>query len=77
MKVGFVGPGLMGTGMAANLLKAGHELTVYNRTRAKLEPLSRSLASEGKPAPPCLRPRHLDWTAIGQLAAKDAGKAYD
>ena len=30
----------MGSGMAANLLKAGHEVTVYNRTRAKAEPLA-------------------------------------
>jgi 3-hydroxyisobutyrate dehydrogenase-like beta-hydroxyacid dehydrogenase len=29
----------MGSAMAANLLKAGHEVTVYNRTRAKTEPL--------------------------------------
>jgi len=39
MKVGFVGLGHMGGGMAASLLKAGHEVTVYNRTRAKAEPL--------------------------------------
>ena len=39
MKVGFVGLGHMGSGMAASLLKAGHEVTVYNRTRAKAEPL--------------------------------------
>jgi 3-hydroxyisobutyrate dehydrogenase-like beta-hydroxyacid dehydrogenase len=30
----------MGTGMAANLLKAGHEVTVYNRTAAKAEALA-------------------------------------
>ena len=30
MKVGFVGLGQMGAGIAANLLKAGHALTVYN-----------------------------------------------
>ena len=34
MKVGFVGLGHMGSGMAASLLKAGHEVIVYNRTRA-------------------------------------------
>jgi 3-hydroxyisobutyrate dehydrogenase-like beta-hydroxyacid dehydrogenase len=39
MKVGFVGLGQMGTGMAASLLKAGHEVIVYNRTPAKAEPL--------------------------------------
>ena len=39
MKVGFVGLGHIGSGMAASLLKAGHEVIVYNRTRAKAEPL--------------------------------------
>src|SRR5271156_2338910 len=39
MKVGFIGLGHMGSGMAANLLKAGHQVTVYNRTLAKVEPL--------------------------------------
>lgn len=39
MKVGFVGLGIMGSRMAANLLKKGHSLTVFNRTRAKAEGL--------------------------------------
>jgi 3-hydroxyisobutyrate dehydrogenase-like beta-hydroxyacid dehydrogenase len=39
MEVGFIGLGNMGSGMAANLLKAGHALTVYNRTPAKGEAL--------------------------------------
>ncbi|MBA3746398.1 MAG: NAD(P)-dependent oxidoreductase, partial [Solirubrobacterales bacterium] len=33
-RVGFVGLGIMGSRMAANLARAGHELTVFNRTRA-------------------------------------------
>jgi 3-hydroxyisobutyrate dehydrogenase-like beta-hydroxyacid dehydrogenase len=41
MKIGFVGVGGMGAGMARNLLRAGHELTVYNRTRDKAEALSK------------------------------------
>ena len=40
MKVGFVGLGAMGRAMARNLLKAGHEVTVYNRTRARSEELA-------------------------------------
>ncbi|MDB5476822.1 MAG: NAD(P)-dependent oxidoreductase, partial [Phenylobacterium sp.] len=40
MKVGFIGLGRMGGGMAANLLKAGHEVTVYNRTPAKAAALA-------------------------------------
>jgi 3-hydroxyisobutyrate dehydrogenase-like beta-hydroxyacid dehydrogenase len=39
MKVGFIGLGHMGAGMAASLLKAGHEVTVYNRTPGKAEAL--------------------------------------
>src|SRR4051794_33714166 len=46
MKVGFIGLGHMGAGMAANPLKAGHEVTVYNRTRAKAEPLVKGGAKE-------------------------------
>src|SRR5438552_4473477 len=38
-RVGFIGLGLMGLPMARNLLQAGYELTVYNRTAAKAEPL--------------------------------------
>ncbi len=40
MKVGFVGLGQMGSGMAANLLKAGYGVTVYNRTTAKAQALA-------------------------------------
>ncbi len=39
MKIGFVGLGNMGLPMAANLLSAGHTLTVWNRTEAKAAPL--------------------------------------
>ena len=38
--VALLGLGVMGSGMAQNLLKAGFSLTVYNRTRAKAEPLA-------------------------------------
>lgn len=40
MRVGFIGLGMMGIGMAANLLRAGHEVTVYNRTAAKAQALA-------------------------------------
>jgi 3-hydroxyisobutyrate dehydrogenase-like beta-hydroxyacid dehydrogenase len=38
MKVGFIGLGNMGSGMARNLIQAGHKLIVYNRTRSRAEP---------------------------------------
>lgn len=40
MKVGFIGLGRMGAGMAGSLLRAGHELAVYNRTPSKARPLA-------------------------------------
>ncbi len=38
MKIGFIGLGMMGSGMAANLQKAGHELVVHDLRRAAAEP---------------------------------------
>ncbi len=43
MRVGYVGLGLMGKAMAQNILKAGFDLTVHNRSRAAVE----ELAGEG------------------------------
>jgi len=40
MKIGWIGLGRMGSGMAANLIKAGHHVTVYNRTHGKVRPLT-------------------------------------
>ncbi len=39
MKVGLIGLGNMGSGMAENLLKAGHEVVVHNRTPSKAQKL--------------------------------------
>jgi 3-hydroxyisobutyrate dehydrogenase-like beta-hydroxyacid dehydrogenase len=39
MKLGFIGLGHMGSAMAANLIRAGHEVTVFNRTPGKSDPL--------------------------------------
>lgn len=39
MKIGFIGLGIMGTPMAKNLLGAGHELVVYDRSAEKMEEL--------------------------------------
>nr|WP_199045378.1 NAD(P)-dependent oxidoreductase [Dyella sp. ASV24] len=40
MKVGFIGLGSMGSAMASNLIKAGHEVTVWNRSPGPTEPLA-------------------------------------
>lgn len=38
-KVGFVGTGIMGSAMAGHLMDAGFEVSVYNRTKSKAQPL--------------------------------------
>ena len=39
-RIGFAGIGIMGSGMASNLIAKGHPLTVWNRTRAKAEAIN-------------------------------------
>jgi len=39
MKIGFIGLGRMGAAMAANLVKGGHEVSVFNRSPGKSRPL--------------------------------------
>lgn len=45
MRTAFLGLGIMGRFMALNLVKAQHDLTVWNRTRGKIVPGARSAAS--------------------------------
>ncbi len=45
MKIGYAGIGIMGRGMAANLLEAGHDLTIWNRTRERTASLEAAGAS--------------------------------
>lgn len=52
-RIGFIGLGLMGKPMARNLMQAGYDLTVHNRSRAPVE----ALAAEG--AVPASSPREV------------------
>lgn len=52
-RVGYIGLGLMGSGMARNLMKAGHDLVVHNRSRAIVDEFAR----EG--ATPATSPREV------------------
>ncbi len=47
MRIGFIGLGNMGSAMAANLVGAGHDVTVYNRSRPKVDAL---VAQGARPA---------------------------
>ena len=46
MNIGFIGLGNMGHGIATNLLKAGHQITVYNRSPGKARALVQHGATE-------------------------------
>jgi 3-hydroxyisobutyrate dehydrogenase-like beta-hydroxyacid dehydrogenase len=50
MRVAFLGLGIMGSGMATNLVKAGHEVTVWNRTPGKTVEGARSAATPAEAA---------------------------
>ena len=47
-KIGFIGLGIMGRGMSANLLKAGFEVCVWNRTASRMEALAAAGARVGE-----------------------------
>jgi 3-hydroxyisobutyrate dehydrogenase-like beta-hydroxyacid dehydrogenase len=68
MKVGFIGLGHMGTGMASSLLRAGHEVTVYNRTKAKAEVLT----AQGAKAATTIAEACLGDAVITMLANDEA-----
>ncbi len=50
MKIGFIGLGIMGKPMSKNLIKAGYELVVYNRSRSSVEELA-SLGAQAADSP--------------------------
>jgi 3-hydroxyisobutyrate dehydrogenase len=51
MRIGWIGTGVMGSSMCGHLLEAGHEATIFNRTRARAEPLlEKGAAWAGSPA---------------------------
>jgi 3-hydroxyisobutyrate dehydrogenase-like beta-hydroxyacid dehydrogenase len=68
MKIGFIGLGRMGAGMAASLLKAGHHVTVYNRTRQK----AAELVAQGAKAAASVSEACRGDAVITMLANDDA-----
>jgi 3-hydroxyisobutyrate dehydrogenase-like beta-hydroxyacid dehydrogenase len=65
MRVGFLGLGIMGRPMAANLVKAGHEVTVWNRTPGKLVEGARVAASPAEAAGAA----DVVWICVSDTAA--------
>lgn len=90
MTIGFVGTGLMGSRMAANLMDAGHDLVVFNRTPEKMQPLvERGAQPADSPADAAARteivitmvstPEAVEAVALGEdgvLAGAEAGALW-
>jgi 3-hydroxyisobutyrate dehydrogenase-like beta-hydroxyacid dehydrogenase len=71
MKIGFLGLGNMGAGIAANLLRAGHELTVWNRSAHKAD----SLIAQGATAAATPRTAAAGRAIVLTMLADDAALA--
>ena len=63
--ISYLGLGTMGSGMAANLLKAGYKLTVWNRNAEKCEPFARKGARVGDTPADAVRDVDLVMYSLG------------
>lgn len=72
MNIAFIGLGIMGSGMAANLLKAGHTLSVYNRTPAKADALVAAGATRAATPAASVASAALVITVVAHPAAVEA-----
>jgi 3-hydroxyisobutyrate dehydrogenase-like beta-hydroxyacid dehydrogenase len=86
MKVGVIGLGNMGLGMARSLIKAGHEVTVHNRTASKAQALTAegahyaptvADACRGEAVITMLADDHALESAVYGVAKEDAGTGGD
>ena len=74
-KIGFIGIGIMGRGMAANLVKAGFELTVYTRRKEKIEDFLRQTGVQWAESPAkCAMGQEAVITMVGY--PKDVEDVY-
>ena len=68
MRVAFLGLGIMGRPMASNLVKAGHEVTVWNRTAGKEVEGARSATSPAEAA----RGAEVVWMCVSDTNAVES-----
>ena len=69
MSIAFIGLGSMGTGIAANLLKAGHEVSVWNRSAGKAGDLVAAGAHEAKTPGDAVSDASVVFTMLSDDAA--------
>ncbi len=72
MRIGFLGLGTVGEPVANNLRKAGHELTVWNRTPAKADHIVSKGGTLAKTPKACAQDKDLVFTCLSDEKALDA-----
>ncbi len=72
MRIGFLGLGTMGEPIANNLRKAGHDLTVWNRTAAKANHIVSKGGKLAATARECAAGKDLVFTCVSDEKALDA-----
>jgi 3-hydroxyisobutyrate dehydrogenase-like beta-hydroxyacid dehydrogenase len=72
MRIGFVGLGTMGEPIANNLRKAGHDLTVWNRTPAKADHIVAKGGKLARTARECAAGKDLVFTCVSDEKALEA-----
>ena len=73
-RIGFIGTGIMGSAMAGHLMDAGFEVSVYNRTKSKAQPLIDRGAHWCSTAGECARDQDAVITIVGY--PKDVEQIY-
>ena len=76
MKVAFIGMGTMGAPMALNILKAGHEVTVHNRTRQREEPVADAGAGRAASPKEAASGSEIVITCVSDTPDVEIGRAH-
>ena len=74
MNIGFIGTGVMGASMVRNLLKNGHNVSVYNRTASKAKALEEDGAKSYETISGCIENCDVIITIVGY--PKDVEEVY-
>lgn len=72
MQLGFAGMGIMGSAMARNLLRAGHAVSVWNRTASKCEPLAAEGAAVAASLPELARAADIVFICVADTPDVEA-----
>jgi 3-hydroxyisobutyrate dehydrogenase-like beta-hydroxyacid dehydrogenase len=72
MQIGFIGLGAMGAAIAGNLLASGHELSVFNRSPARAEPLRKAGARVAASPAQAARSADVVFTMVADDAALES-----